>query len=494
MSRSVTHPGARPLALRVGAGLAALALLAACGTDSGDEETPDTGDTSADEEHDDHDDDGHDDDHDHEHDEEGERDFVEVSTLDHRIVFTYDGGVATLDTGSGEVIDDQEIPGFLRLNAAGDGRHVLVSTGEGWELFDVGLDAVEHGDHYHYYEADPYWPDYVFEAETPAHVVTHAGLTALFDDGTGNITLFDPSELGEGEPETDSSYSVPEAHHGVAVALYDDELVITVGDADGRTGAALLDADREVIAEADNCPGVHGETVAEDHAVVLGCEDGPIILHGDHWHKVEADTGDNDFARTGNLFGTHASPIVLGDLRTDPDEPMTNVVLVDTRDDSMQLVEVDAPYNFRGLARGPQAEALVLTESGALHVIDPETGEIENSIDVVEEWVEPEVWQQPRPALAVAGEIAYVTEPATNQIHAVDISGGDVLASYDLEVVPNEITVVTGFPGEPGEHPEEHDHGHDDGEHAHEDDHDHGDDEDHDHDHDHGDDEDDHDH
>lgn len=469
MSRSVIHPGARPLTLRAGAGIAALVLVAACASESPDDGPGDGDDVTAEEpsaeEHDDH-----------EHEDE-EREFTEVATLDHRLVITYDGGVATLDTASGEVIDEQEIPGFLRLNAAGDGRHVLVSTGEGWELFDVGLDASEHGDHYHYYAAEPHWPGFVFEADTPAHVVTHAGLTALFDDGTGQVTLFDPSELGDGEVETDTSYSVPEAHHGVAVPMYDDELVITVGDAEGRDGAALLGADREVIAEVDNCPGVHGETVAADHMVVLGCEDGPIILHGSHWHKAEAETGDNDFARTGNLFGTHSSPIVLGDFRADPDEAMTQVALVDTRDDSMRLIEVDAPYNFRGLARGPQAEALVLTESGALHVIDPESGEITLSIDVVEEWVEPEAWQEPRPALTVAGEIAYVTEPATNQIHAVDIVGGDVLASYELEVVPNEILVVTGFPGEESE--EEHDH---DDDNHHDDEHGHHDDDDHDHD------------
>ncbi len=409
--------------------------------------------------------------HDLEH-EEGERDFTEVATLDHRLIVTYDGGVATLDTASGDVIDNHDIPGFLRLNAVGDGRHVLVTTGEGWEVFDVGLDAVEHGDHYHYYEAEPHWPGVVFGAETPAHVVTHAGLTALFDDGTGQVTLFDPNELGgDGEVETDTSYSAPEAHHGVAVPLAGDELIVTVGNADDRTGAALLDADHEVIAETDNCPGVHGETVAADDMVVIGCEDGAIILRGDHWHKVDGDVAETGYARSGNLHGTHVSPVVLGDYRPDPEEPMISVALIDTRDDSFSTVEVDAPYNFRGLARGPQSEALVLTESGALHIIDPESREITISIEgVVEEWVEPEAWQEPRPTLAVADEIAYVTEPATQQIHAVDIVGGDVLATYELDMVPNEIVVVTGFASEGSSegHSDHDDHAHGtEGDHAH---------------------------
>ena len=327
---------------------------------------------------------------------------------------------------------------------------MLVTTGAGWEVFDVGLDAVEHGDHYHYYEAEPRWSGSVFEAETPAHVVTHTGLTALFDDATGQITLFDPNELGaDAQVETDSSYAVPEVHHGVAVPLAGDELIITVGNDDGRTGAALLDANREVIAEANNCPGVHGETVAADDVVVVGCENGVLILRDGQWHKVNGDVAGTGYARSGNLRGTHASSIVLGEYRPGPGEPMTSVALIDTRNDSLSTVELDAPYTFRNLARGPQSEALVLTESGALHIIDPESGEITNSIEgVVEAWVEPKEWQESRPTLTVAEDIAYVTEPATSQVHAVDIAGGTVLASYELGVVPNEIEVVTGFGNE----------------------------------------------
>ncbi len=35
----------------------------------------------------------------------------------------------------------------------------------------------------------------------------------------------------------------------------------------------------------------------------------------------------------------------------------------------------------------------------------------------------------PAPGDLVAGDIAYVTEPATNEIHAVDLTTGEVLTS-----------------------------------------------------------------
>ena len=42
--------------------------------------------------------------------------------------------------------------------------------------------------------------------------------------------------------------------------------------------------------------------------------------------------------------------------------------------------------------------------------------------EVVAAWEEPSDWQQPRPTLHVRGEFAYVTEPATQELHVVDLT------------------------------------------------------------------------
>ena len=401
---------------------------------------------------------------------------VEVATLDPRIVLTYDGGVMTLDTGNGEVVDDVELEGYLRVNQAGDGRHVLVTTPDGFQAYDSGLSAVAHGDHYHYYESDPSLTNLVFPADHAGHVVTHDGVTALFADGTGEVTFFDPADLAEGEA-TDAgdliadTWTAPEAHHGVAVPLH-DRLVVTDGNEDSRSGVRLLDADREEVTATDDCPGVHGEAAAADDRVVFGCENGPVVLDGEEFVKVPVQ---DEYARSGNLFGTPDSPIVLGDYKVDADaelERPERIALIDSGDASLELVDLGASYSFRSLARGPEGEALVLTTDGALRVIDEETGEETASIPVVEEWEEPVEWQEARPAVRVADSIAYVTEPATDQVHAVDLSAGEVVQSYDLPHTPDELAVSTGFP--PEEHGEDGGHeGHDHGEEGHEG-HDHG--------------------
>ena len=55
---------------------------------------------------------------------------TEVASVTPRVVLSHDGGLVTLDAESGEVVHEQEREGFLRLNNAGDGQHVMVSAGD----------------------------------------------------------------------------------------------------------------------------------------------------------------------------------------------------------------------------------------------------------------------------------------------------------------------------------------------------------------------------
>ena len=102
-----------------------------------------------------------------------------------RLVVSYDGGIRVLDARSLEQIADVPRDGFLRLNPAGDSRHVLVSTDSGFEVFDSGAWREGHGDHHHYYTAQPRMTDIAFDGPKPGHVVVHDDTITLFFDGTG---------------------------------------------------------------------------------------------------------------------------------------------------------------------------------------------------------------------------------------------------------------------------------------------------------------------
>ncbi len=345
------------------------------------------------------------------------------------LVATYDGGLYVLDGTTLEVAGDIPLEGFNRVNPAGDDRHVLVSTSTGFRVLDaVGATLT----------------DVEIPAAEPGHVVRHAGRTVLFADGTGEVRILDPESFGEGMP-SGAEYRTPQAHHGVAVELANGELVTTLGDEEQRPGIVVLGADRQEIARNEDCPGVHGEATAQGEAVVIGCETGVLIYKDGAITKVSSPT---PYGRIGNQAGSDASPVTLGDYKQDEDaelERPTQISLVDTSTATLRLVDIGTSYTFRSLARGPQGEALVLGTDGRIHVIDPAAGTVVRSIPVIEAWEEPIEWQEPRPAIFVRGTTAYVSEPAANAVHAVDIASGASTATATLPATPNELSgVVAG--------------------------------------------------
>ncbi|RDV51622.1 MULTISPECIES: zinc metallochaperone AztD [unclassified Streptomyces] len=346
------------------------------------------------------------------------------------LVATFDGGLYILDGESLKLATTIDLPGFNRVNPAGDKDHVVVSTDSGFRVLDAtdqALTGIE------------------YKGAKPGHVVRHAAKTVLFTDGTGEVDVFDPTALSGGKKPAGRTYTSAEPHHGVAIELADGKLVSTLGTEEKRTGALVLDRNNKEIARNEDCPGVHGEAAAKNEAVALGCEDGVLIYQDGVFTKIGSP---DDYGRIGNQAGSDASPVLLGDYKTDPEaelERPTRVSLIDTEKKKLRLVDVGTSYSFRSLARGPHGEALVLGTDGAIHVIDPATGRIEKKIPAVSEWQEPLDWQQARPTLFVRGHIAYVSEPGKKALHAIDIEAGKKLTSVTLPKSTNELSgVVAG--------------------------------------------------
>ena len=342
------------------------------------------------------------------------------------LVATYDGGLYVLDGKSLKLVQDIPLKGFNRVNPAGDDRHVVVSTAKGFQLLDA---------------AAPELTDVTFPGAKPGHVVRHAGKTVLFTDGTGEITIFDPKDLGDGKPKT-TSHTSDSPHHGVAVELANGELVTTLGDEEGGRGITVLDQDREELVRNEKCPGVHGEATAKNEAVVIGCEDGVLLYRGGEIKKIDSP---DDYGRIGNQAGSDHSPVVLGDYKTDKDaelERPEQVSLINTETGKLRLVDLGTSYSFRSLARGPHGEALVLGTDGKLHTIDPDSGEVTNSLAVTDKWREPLDWQQTRPSLFVRDHTAYVTDPERKQVHTVDLESGKKTDTTTLPAAPNEFSGV----------------------------------------------------
>lgn len=349
-----------------------------------------------------------------------------------RVAVAYEGGVLVLGGDELENLGEFDSEEFIRLNPAGDGRHAMVTTSQGFQLLDV---------------QEPELTDLVVPAATAGHVVSHAGLTVLYDDATSDTTIFDSAELAQIDGELPDAEVIPgvTAHHGVSVQLEDGSLLTTVGDEAGRSGIRILDADREEIASSDECPGIHGEGTAEGEVVVFGCENGVLMVKDGEITKIDSP---DDYGRMGNAYVSETSPLVVLDYKDDPDAEgylLHDIALVDT--DAGTLEKVALPdgveYTYRGVGRGPADEAVLIGTDGNLHSIDPATGEITSSLQVVDPWEGPAEWQDPHPSVKVADGIAYVTDPADREIVAVDLATGEIATTVQLDHVPNEIAVVS---------------------------------------------------
>ncbi|MDK8700987.1 hypothetical protein QP924_09070 [Corynebacterium pseudodiphtheriticum] len=399
--------------------------------------------------------------HDHNHDHEGhnhdapgadDADLTEVSSLPQRVVLSHDKGLTTIDPATGEIVDEEKISGFHRLNPAGNTRHLYVSGKDGFTIFDTGAVTQPHGDHNHYYEKSPELTDNILPADKPGHVVQHDGKTALFDDGTGEITIFDNDELEDGTDTMRPAHIVTaesgDPHHGVAVPFKDGSYLTTVGTEDERHRIEYRSLDNEVLASTDDCPGIHGEAVAKGGNVAFGCTNGPIVfdVEAQEFHKVDAnDIAKDGYQRSGNLAGSEDSPIVLGDNKTDEDadlERPTSVVLIDTTDYSMKTVELEDSYWFRSLGRTADGDGVVLTYDGYLNIIDVESGKVTDRIEVIKPWKEKDEWQQPGPILKVDGDIAYVTDAENKEFLMVDLQEGEVLTRTELDFAPVEMGIA----------------------------------------------------
>ncbi len=352
-----------------------------------------------------------------------------------RIAVSSEGGISVLDGTTLELIKTFDSEEFTRLNAAGDGRHVFVTTTSGFQLLDM---------------ADPELTDLVVDATAAGHVVRHAGQTVLFDDGTGTTTIMESADLARTSSELPQTrtYTADSAHHGVSIVLADGTLLTTLGDETSRSGAVALEAHEDhwhSFTESKECPGIHGEGTAANEAVVFGCEDGALLYHDGKFEKF---TAPDKYGRMGNAFVSETSPIVVGDYKNDPDAEgylLNSVALIDTEKHSFNVVDLpdSVNYTFRDVARGPGDLVYILSTNGSIHVLDPKDGKIVNEFPVIKTWDGPVEWQDAHPAIVAHGDTAYVTEPAANSIHAVDLTTGKITASRKMDVTPNEIAITT---------------------------------------------------
>lgn len=379
--------------------------------------------------------------HEHDHDHEVPGEGKEVGKREPRLAITYEGGVMVVNAETLKLIKDIPHPAkHLRLRESGEHRYLLLDSGNGLETLDLGSYTRAHGDHGHSKVLQPSLTGQRFDVKKAGHVSPNADHTLVFDDGDGSVDVYATEHMFEKDAKPERTVQLA-AHHGNAYMLEGGNIVHTIPGKDCAHGVRVIDRDGKKLAESTDCPGTHGAAVAKGGAMTFGCEDGTLLIKGGTITKIKAKDG---FARMGNQYGHKDSKYVFSDYKTSEKDLAKKVAVIDTEAGTMKVITMPTHYAWRGIGFSADGHGLVLTQDGTLHVIDPEHGDIHESIKVLKPFTEPEEWEKPSPTIHTQGHWVYVTDPATKKVHAIELSVNKVMTTGTLPHAPNEIFGTLG--------------------------------------------------
>ncbi|MCU1406569.1 MAG: transporter, partial [Glaciihabitans sp.] len=148
-------------------------------------------------------------------------------------------------------------------------------AGDGVIIADSGAWTVPHGDHFHYYSAEPHVVGTV-KGDGPAVVSSATSRTAIWFGDSGTGIVLDGDDLGAGTiTEVGRVSTTP--HDGVLVP-FGDVLLGSVADGEGDASAVqVYNADGS---ERSGAPAACAElsgTITTNVGVVFGCADGALL-------------------------------------------------------------------------------------------------------------------------------------------------------------------------------------------------------------------------
>lgn len=412
----------------------------------------------------------HDHDHDHHHHHHdhalGEGDWVRLAVNDHE-----SGTVHVIDLASEAVVATFELSARATLYTSESGRYVYAvqTAGNVVNVIDSGVTQVWHDDHYDTDIGSPALLDFAAPGTRPIHFVLWEEWVSVFNDGDGDVLIFSEADVHHADAEI-IRISTERPHHGAGVAV-GEYVLATVANMENLNsalpiGVAVYTLDGEEVARFEDCPGLHGEAHAGHHGVAFACADGILIIE---WHddefsatKLDYPEGSGD-TRSGTLRSAHDGPFIVGNFGPDA------LIAIDYAAGTISHIDLPvSQWRFAVYDYDP-AHAVVLTMDGYLHLIDLASGEIEGSVEVVEPFTRP-TRGAARPAFALGGHYAYVSEPLPGDIAIVNLETMEV--DEDRIFVGGKPSSLAVF-GVMGEDHHAHDHDHDHHHHHHHD-HDHG--------------------
>lgn len=296
--------------------------------------------------------------------------------------------------------------------SATDGRYLFATTDAGVEVVDSGLWTWDHGDHFHYYRAEPTAVGIV-PGEGAATVATGpmstAGSTGIFFAGSGEAVLLDNEALSEGTPT--ERFRVEFTPHDGIVAPLGDGAVVTVPDASGKVGAVQrVDADGAAVeGSEESCTDPSG-TITTAVGLVVGCADGALL-----WTEESGDPVAERIAYPRGVDAPRATAFHAREGR-----PTVAALagprafwLLDTRERTWDLVRTDAPLAQVSAADDEDGHVVALDRTGRVRVLLAGSG---RELAATRPLVDP----ASTTSLVVDDDRAYLNDPQEGRVYEID--------------------------------------------------------------------------
>ena len=311
---------------------------------------------------------------------------------------------ATGETSVLDVLDEVETPvgrfGPVE-KLSGDGRFGYLHHADELTIIDAGSWTFDHGDHNHYYVADPVL---IGSLAVPAESVTADQQVVAVRSDDGGVRLLDRDRLGEGKIAADVAGPADRGDVATVAPRRDGLLVVT------ESGQVkVIDDEGAVRPLSAQCPAAT-DPVVLSRSVFVGCADGAlrVPVTGPEPTATPIPFADDKPASTPGPLRHRARDDVLaaiagdevwvldGGQRTWSTVPAPNVVAVNT---------------------GDAGEVLTLTRDGVLHGVDIASGTETGSVALLSDGVPA---GGAMPVIEVDSERAYVNNAATGEIYEVD--------------------------------------------------------------------------
>ncbi|MBF4606414.1 ABC transporter [Curtobacterium sp. VKM Ac-1393] len=325
------------------------------------------------------------------------------------------GETALHDLLTGETTDLDRVD--APEHSATDGRFLVTSDDDRTTVVDGGSWTVDHGDHTHYYAAEPRVVGTI-AGGGPVQVHSSETMTTIAWPERGEAVVLDREALGQGElDETlrlDATVLLPSGEHLVA--------------AEGDT-VRVFGADGEAIdptSTGQACTDPAGGIVTRAGAVV-GCADGAVVV--DAAGEASFVALPDDAVRPTAFAARAGRPTVAG-LAGD-----TGFWLLDVRQGSWQHVPTERPLRAVVAVDDADEHVVGVDDSGRVVVVTASTGAVATT--------DPLVDGDTAPLLQLDAQRAYVAAPSEAVVHEIDFAdGARVARTVELPFAPVALAEV----------------------------------------------------